>query len=36
LPCAITLTVVILSVLTAEFAAKKVLKMKPAYLLRES
>ncbi len=36
LPCAITLAVVILSVLTAEFAAKKVLKMKPAYLLREN
>ena len=35
LPCAITLAVVALSVLTAEIAAKKVLKMKPAYLLRE-
>jgi putative ABC transport system permease protein len=35
LPCVITVTVVVLSVLTAEFAAKKVLKMKPAYLLRE-
>ena len=35
LPFAITLAVVALSVLTAEFAAKKVLKMKPAYLLQE-
>ena len=35
LPCAITAIVVALSVLTAEFAAKKVLKMKPAYLLHE-
>jgi putative ABC transport system permease protein len=35
LPCAITAIVVALSVLTAEFAAKKVLKMKPAYLLKE-
>lgn len=35
LPCAITAIVVVLSVLTAEFATKKVLKMRPASLFQE-
>jgi len=36
LPIFITLAVVTLSIITAEFAAKKTLNMKPVYLLREN